>query len=459
MSTENEGNIIEFNQYKINYSRGGKHENGSFISHRILRYVRVCEDSDATRKRIGIDGVWYDVSNFINRHPGGDVIEEYVGRDASSVFRIFHDPKILKNHQSKKQKTYEMQSENPTSMSAEEIEYRKLEEWFRENGFFETDYIWLLQYAFALVSGFFVFAYLVMSCDLQKSVFLRILAGLSLGFFWQQNGFFLHDFEHNQYFKSRKLNLILGTICGTVGVGVSGSWWRGEHYDHHLFTLTYMKGKGPTDPQMQETSWILHDPPGRWQIAQDPVLKFLVRFQHLVFLPGCFFLGRPVIMFLAIFDEVNWYEHVAFLIHWGWISFFLSYLPSWSLRIQVWYIAAIYQGFLHVQLLLSHYAEPHIEKEQSKFGILRRQAEATLDIITPWWLDWFWGGLNHHLAHHLYTKLPRHRLREATKHVRCLLLKHHIEYKAKPVSEALVYVLRHLKELSSLGTYEELKVE
>ena len=31
------------------------------------------------------------------------MIEEYVGRDASSVFRMFHDPKILKNRQSKKQ--------------------------------------------------------------------------------------------------------------------------------------------------------------------------------------------------------------------------------------------------------------------------------------------------------------------------------------------------------------------
>lgn len=32
------------------------------------------------RKLVGVDGAWYDVTDFIPRHPGGPIIEEFIGR-------------------------------------------------------------------------------------------------------------------------------------------------------------------------------------------------------------------------------------------------------------------------------------------------------------------------------------------------------------------------------------------
>jgi len=32
------------------------------------------------RKLVGVDGKWYDVTDFISRHPGGPIIEEFIGR-------------------------------------------------------------------------------------------------------------------------------------------------------------------------------------------------------------------------------------------------------------------------------------------------------------------------------------------------------------------------------------------
>ena len=54
-------------------------------------------DVPKERKVIGIDGIWYDVTTFITRHPGGEVLEHFLGEDATDVFRsIRHRSSVLK---------------------------------------------------------------------------------------------------------------------------------------------------------------------------------------------------------------------------------------------------------------------------------------------------------------------------------------------------------------------------
>lgn len=48
------------------------------------------------KKLIGYRGSWYDVTNFVSRHPGGDVIERFLGQDATSVIETFHNRDVLK---------------------------------------------------------------------------------------------------------------------------------------------------------------------------------------------------------------------------------------------------------------------------------------------------------------------------------------------------------------------------
>ena len=48
------------------------------------------------KKIIGYRGVFYDVTNFIKRHPGGDVIEEFLGEDATAVIDSMHKRDVTK---------------------------------------------------------------------------------------------------------------------------------------------------------------------------------------------------------------------------------------------------------------------------------------------------------------------------------------------------------------------------
>lgn len=55
---------------------------------------------------------------------------------------------------------------------------------------------------------------------------------------------------------------------------------------------------------------------------------------------------------------------------------------------------------------------------------------ATNNVSCPEWMDWFHGGLQYQIEHHLFPDLPRHHLRAASKFVRQMCADLDIEYHA-----------------------------
>jgi len=156
-------------------------------------------------------------------------------------------------------------------------------------------------------------------------------------------------------------------------------------------------------------------------------------------------------------------------------------------------------GILHVQILLSHVAmdycnngsgqndvkrdTPKISKisenseninnstgtgtgtgaaqDETKVGYYQWQALSTMDVSCHPRMDWFHGGLQFQLEHHMYPRLPRWRLRQAIPYVDSIFHKYNL---AKPVRipflTANVMVLRHLQQVgdqvaSSLTTTQQ----
>ncbi|CAJ0909738.1 5479_t:CDS:2, partial [Entrophospora sp. SA101] len=59
---------------------------------------------------------------------------------------------------------------------------------------------------------------------------------------------------------------------------------------------------------------------------------------------------------------------------------------------------------LHVQITLSHFG--------TKESFSRKMLWTTMDVDCPWWMDWFHGGLQFQVIHHLFPRMPRHNLRK-----------------------------------------------
>ena len=86
-------------------------------------------------------------------------------------------------------------------------------------------------------------------------------------------------------------------------------------------------------------------------------------------------------------------------------------------------------GVLHVQICLSHFSmhtyhgQAYNSDDDEWF---RMQVMTTMNINCSEWMDWFHGGLQFQIEHHLWPRLPR--LREARKYTKALCKKYKIHY-------------------------------
>ena len=75
-----------------------------------------------------------------------------------------------------------------------------------------------------------------------------------------------------------------------------------------------------------------------------------------------------------------------------------------------------------------------------------KQTAGTLDISCRSYMDWFFGGLQFQLEHHLFPRLPRCHLRAVSPVVKELCKKHNLPYRSLSWWEANVWTLRTLRK-------------
>ena len=376
-------------------------------------------------------------------HPGGPVIEQFVGRDATEVFKGFH-----KKHISKHRMPVGIYERDLNDPAAEE--FGKLHKYFIDNGYFNTNLKWFamkISIAFALLSLSVV---LVTSCDFWA---IHYLGAIFLAAFWHQSGFFMHDFMHNHVFHEHRLDQWFGTFFGTLCFGVSGSWWGDEHFVHHVLTNTVDYSTNFVDPQKNEVVW-----------AQNQKIfpfhttfwhKLAIQVQHLSFVPLCVGLGRIGIIIASFSTECRLHEWMAGFLHRICLSAMLSFLPTWREVFMFYAIAAVCQGVLHIQLLVSHYSKPFCEQHKicNEVNWYRMQVECNINIVNPIWMDWFHGSLNFHIEHHLFPTMPRHNYRAASKHVKRACKTVGIMYDECSSTEAFIRTIKNMKDLSILFSH------
>ena len=396
------------------------------------------EQNKTGRKLVGIDGKWYDITDFIFRHPGGPVIEHFVGHDATAVFYAYGHTNVLLKHR-KPVGTYTRWHHHPADR-----DFKALLGYFQKNGFFETDWRFYCQ-KFAVCATLLATVFLlVCGCD---SWYWHYVAAGVLASFWEQCGFLMHDFMHIQVFRNNKLDRLGGLIFGSACFGLSAHWWKVEHDVHHSVTNMVDVGKDFVDPQGREYIWAQN--PKMFPLYGGIIQSFLIKIQHLTFIPAVALLGRIGILIDSYQSEKRLYEWLAISVHWTWMIVLLSCLPTWW-EVMIFYgIAASLQGLLHFKLLASHYSKEFQQvTEFHQLSWFQHQLNATINITNPTWMDWFYGGLNLHIEHHMFPKMARSRFREASRYVKDICQKHGLKYDSISFCAAIWRTLKGLKNSS-----------
>jgi len=397
---------------------------------------------------IGIRGNWYDVTSYVGHHPGGDVLLEFAGQDATAQFLAYHDEEVVLRHRKPVGTGYVWDQKRPGG-DALEGDYLRLHQRFKSLGYFKTDMTWLAQKV-AITFGLLLAAlFCVVVFRRNGSAVPFFVGAVALAGFWQQSGFLMHDFLHNQIFHHRKTDQACGWFFASVCFGISARWWRDEHNEHHLFTNTVISGVGVSDPQMGEAIWA--QDPKMFQFFKPWLLKLLLKVQHIIFLPTLIFVGPIGIKIDSYLSEDRPWEFLGVSLHWLWVVALISQFPTYLSGVLFWYTASCCVGVLEIQLLISHYSKDFEEKVDSKqMGFMRRQVTAVVDIDCPTWMDWFHGGLNLHSVHHCFPRISRQHYRSVFKELRCVCTDNGIKLDVKTWCGAVAATLRRLQQMDTL---------
>lgn len=169
----------------------------------------------------------YDVTDFVENHPGGELlILDVAGRDVTDPFTVNHPMDVAKKYLPMMQIGVVADPQDPP----EEVKrFRALFKKFESEGWFDTNYFYFARKIAWYLTCLGAAIYFV----LQGRPYL---GAIFMGTFYQQVAFFGHDLGHNAVTHNRSLDWALGLVFGPLLSGVSIGWWKATHNVHHLVT-------------------------------------------------------------------------------------------------------------------------------------------------------------------------------------------------------------------------------
>uniref|UniRef100_A0A7N0V103 Cytochrome b5 heme-binding domain-containing protein n=1 Tax=Kalanchoe fedtschenkoi TaxID=63787 RepID=A0A7N0V103_KALFE len=381
---------------------------------------------------ISIQGKIYDVSLWADHHPGGDApLLNLAGQDVTDAFLAYH-PASAWHHLTKFSNGFYLEDYTVSDVSKD---YRRLAFEFAKMGLFD-DKGHVTMYTFAAIAVLFAASVCGVVCSDEGWVHLA--SGGLMGLLWIQSGWIGHDSGHGQVMPTRRLNRFAQILTGNVLAGISIAWWKWNHNAHHLACNSLEH-----DPDLQHLPFFAVSANfftsltskfyGR-KLKFDGLTRLLVSYQHWSFYPVMCFarlnLFAQSFMLLLSDRRVRnrGLELAGMLSFWVWYPLLVSFLPTWTSRFMFVMASFVVTSIQHVQFCLNHFSASVYVGNPGGNNWFEKQTEGTLDIACPSWMDWFHGGLQFQIEHHLFPRLPRCQLRNVAPFVQELCKKHGLPY-------------------------------
>jgi|UniRef100_A0A804NI93 acyl-lipid Delta6-acetylenase / acyl-lipid (9-3)-desaturase len=244
--------------------------------------------------------------------------------------------------------------------------------------------------------------------------------------------------------RSGLLNRVVQLVAGNCVAGISIGWWKRNHNAHHIACNSL-----DHDPDVQHMPLFAVSPRlfasitsafYRRAMRFDAAARFLVSYQHWTFYPVmCVarvnLFAQSLLLLLAADTRTRVPGRLAELagvaVFWVWYPWLVSRLPGGVHEHAAFVLLSFaVTGIQHVQFCLNHFSAGTYTYVGRPRGDdwFQKQTRGTLDVACPPWMDWFHGGLQFQVEHHLFPRLPRCHLRRVAPLVRDLCRKHGLPY-------------------------------
>jgi predicted heme/steroid binding protein len=424
----------------------------------------------------------YDVSNW-NEHPGGAVIFTHAGDDMTDIFAAFHAP----GSQNMMKKFYigdlipeSVEHKDQLQLDFEKG-YRDLRSQLIVMGMFKSNKLF---YVYKCISNMALWATSIAMVWYSDSMAVHAASAILMGLFFQQCGWLAHDFLHHQVFRQRKYGDLMGVYWGNLMQGYSVQWWKNKHNGHHavpnLHSSSALSQDGDPDiDTMPLLAWSLKQAQSYRELRADgkdtTAVKFMIQYQALFYFP-ILLLARLSWMnesFKMAFGlgaasenaalelkskglQYPVLEKVGIVLHYAWALSLSSGFGRFSVAYSIAYflLMTCSCGFLLAIVFgLGHNGMATYDAD-ARPDFWKLQVTTTRNIIgghgfPQAFVDWFCGGLQYQVDHHLFPTLPRHNLRASHELIRSFCKEWKVEYHEADLIDGSIEVLNHLQNVSN----------
>ncbi len=287
-------------------------------------------------------------------------------------------------------------------------------------------------------------AVLTVSVWLGSSWWQLVIAGV-FGIIMTQFAFLGHELAHRQVFDSGKLNDRIGNVIAHFVVGISYSWWMNKHSRHHAYPNQVSK-----DPDIESNVVVFYPEQERTGGAFQ---RFISKAQGWFFFPLLTLEGinLQVQGIKRAFTEAkadNRMTEVALLFsrHIALIVFALVVMGPWIAIAFMGVYLAVFGVYMGASFAPNHKGMPVIPADQ-KVDFLQRQVLTSRNIRGNRFMDFFMGGLNYQVEHHLFPNMPRPALAKAARIVRDYCRTHNITYTETGLFRSYLIVVAYLNRV------------
>lgn len=322
-------------------------------------------------------------------------------------------------------------------------DYVELKKLIKHNGLLDKQPIY---YTYKLITTLGMLALSVALLFAIRNFWFQIFNAILLAVASAQLGFLGHDAGHRQIFHSTRKNEILTLITGNLLIGMSNGWWLTKHNQHHSHP-----NEVDMDPDIDLGVLAFSEEDVR---SKRGLQRLIVKHQKYFFFPLLSLLGmdlqqRSAVYLLQHKDKYRGIEALLLVLHHLlYFSMLFFCLNPWQAVIFLAIHQMLFGIFLGSAFAPNHKGMPLLEKG-SRIDFLRRQVLTSRNVSGGFFNDFWYGGLNYQVEHHLFPSMPRNNLRKAQKIVRAFCQERAIAYYETNIIQSFREILQFLHQVSS----------
>lgn len=278
-----------------------------------------------------------------------------------------------------------------------------------------------------------------------NNVWLQLLNAAFLAFAFTQVGFLGHDGGHRQIFNGAHRNDVVGLLINFL-LGTSRTWWVDIHNEHHVDPNDLDR-----DPHTALPVFAFSEEQAR---SKEGFLRRIVGYQSIYFFPillleGVGMRAASIQFLLAREVRGKWWEASLMALH------FLIYF-SVLFYVLVWWQAVLFV-VVHQALMglymgsvfaPNHKGMPTFSREDN-VDFFRKQVLTSRNVHGNPVADFWYGGLNYQIEHHLFPSMPRNKLKEAQPIVRAFCEERSVPYAESGAFRSNIEILQYLHDVSA----------